>query len=76
MGHPDWKVVGENLLWPHFQASQAYLLLVVALIGTTITPYMQLYQAAAVADRGVDPEEYPATRSTRSAGRSSPTWSA
>jgi len=62
MSHPNWKVVGQNLLWPHFQASEAYLLLVVALIGTTITPYMQLYQAAAVADRGVDPEEYPATR--------------
>ncbi len=62
MSHPDWKQVGANLVWPHFQASEAYLLLVVALIGTTITPYMQLYQAAAVADRGVDPEEYPATR--------------
>jgi len=62
LSHPDWKVVGANLVWPHFVASRAYLLLVVALIGTTITPYMQLYQAAAVADRGVDPEEYPATR--------------
>jgi Mn2+/Fe2+ NRAMP family transporter len=34
----------------------------VALIGTTITPYMQLYQAAAVADRGIGPEDYPAER--------------
>jgi Mn2+/Fe2+ NRAMP family transporter len=30
----------------------------VALIGTTITPYMQLYVAAAVADKGIGPEEY------------------
>jgi Mn2+/Fe2+ NRAMP family transporter len=30
----------------------------VALIGTTITPFMQLYVAAAVADKGVGPEEY------------------
>jgi len=30
----------------------------VALVGTTITPYMQLYQAAAVADRGIGPAEY------------------
>ena len=29
-----------------------------ALIGTTITPYMQLYVAAAVADKGIGPEEY------------------
>jgi len=62
LSHPDWKVVGANLIWPHFVASRAYLLLVVALIGTTITPYMQLYQAAAVADRGVDIDEYGATR--------------
>jgi Mn2+/Fe2+ NRAMP family transporter len=62
LSHPDWKEVGVNLVWPHFVASKAYLLLVVALIGTTITPYMQLYEAAAVADRGVDPDEYPATR--------------
>ena len=62
LAHPDWHEVAANLVWPHFVHSKAYLLVVVALIGTTITPYMQLYQAAAVADRGVDPDEYPATR--------------
>ena len=30
----------------------------VALIGTTITPYIQLYTAGAVVDRGIGPEEY------------------
>jgi Mn2+/Fe2+ NRAMP family transporter len=34
----------------------------VALVGTTITPYMQLYQAAAVADRGIGPDDYPRER--------------
>jgi NRAMP (natural resistance-associated macrophage protein)-like metal ion transporter len=62
LSHPDWHAVAVNLVWPHFLASKAYLLLIVALIGTTITPYMQLYQAAAVADRGVDEQDYPATR--------------
>jgi Mn2+/Fe2+ NRAMP family transporter len=62
LAHPDWHQVAVNLVWPHFLATQAYVVLLVALIGTTITPYMQLYQAAAVADRGVGPEEYPATR--------------
>ena len=42
--------------------SQAFLLIAVALVGTTITPYMQLYQAAAVADRGIGPDEYPQER--------------
>ena len=30
----------------------------VALIGTTITPYIQLYTAGAVVDRGIGPDEY------------------
>ena len=43
-------------------ASKEFLFLAVALIGTTITPYMQLYQAAAVADRGTDPRRLRAIR--------------
>lgn len=58
LGHPDWHAVATHTLWPHFVGSSAFLLLCVALIGTTITPYMQLYQAAAVADRGIGPAEY------------------
>jgi Mn2+/Fe2+ NRAMP family transporter len=37
-------------------------LLAVALIGTTITPYMQFYIAAAVADKGIGPDDYPKER--------------
>jgi Mn2+/Fe2+ NRAMP family transporter len=62
LGNPDWGAVASNTLWPHFVASSDFALLAVALIGTTITPYMQLYQAAAVADRGIGPDEYPRER--------------
>jgi Mn2+/Fe2+ NRAMP family transporter len=58
LGEPQWGEVAENLLWPHGVWSKEYLFLAVALIGTTVTPYMQLYQASAVADRGADPEQY------------------
>lgn len=68
LGHPDWGQVATHLVVPHFEPTQAYLLLAVALIGTTITPYMQLYQAAAVADRGVGPEDYPKQRFDSIAG--------
>jgi Mn2+/Fe2+ NRAMP family transporter len=62
LGHPDWgKVVSQSLL-PHLLADKEFLFLTVALIGTTITPYMQLYQAAAVADRGIGPDDYPDER--------------
>lgn len=62
LADPDWGEVARNTVWPHFVGTQAFLFLAVALIGTTVTPYMQLYQAAAVADRGVRPDEYPETR--------------
>ncbi len=55
---PDWGQVAKDAVIPHFIASREFLLLAVALVGTTITPYMQLYQAAAVADRGIGPDEY------------------
>ena len=58
LGHPDWGQVVSNTFIPHMLHTKEFLFLVVALIGTTITPYMQLYQAAAVADRGVSPDEY------------------
>jgi len=62
LAHPDWKAVAANTLWPHFIASKSFLLLSVALIGTTITPYIQLYTAGAVVDKGVKPDEYPLQR--------------
>lgn len=58
LAKPDGHEVAKNLFIPHGVWSKEYLFLVVALIGTTITPYMQLYQSSAVADRGGDPEEY------------------
>ena len=58
LAHPDWGTVVSNALIPHFVGSRAFLLMAVALVGTTITPYMQLYQAAAVADSGASPDEY------------------
>ena len=62
LGHPDAASVAANLAWPHFLRSQAFLFLAVALIGTTITPYMQFYVASAVVDKGIPPREYPKER--------------
>jgi Mn2+/Fe2+ NRAMP family transporter len=62
LGHPHAGAVFSNLLWPHFLHSEAFLLLAVALIGTTITPYMQFYLTSAVVDKGVTPKNYKAER--------------
>jgi Mn2+/Fe2+ NRAMP family transporter len=62
LARPNWSEAAGNLLWPHVVASRGFLLLSVALIGTTITPYMQFYIAGAVADKGVGPADYKAER--------------
>jgi Mn2+/Fe2+ NRAMP family transporter len=58
LAHPDLGTAASQLAWPHFPAGKAFLLLAVALIGTTITPYMQFYIAAALADKGIGPQDY------------------
>jgi Mn2+/Fe2+ NRAMP family transporter len=68
LSHPDFAQAGAQLAYPHFLLTKDFLLLVVALIGTTITPYMQFYIAAAVVDRGIGPTEYPAEKIDTVAG--------
>jgi Mn2+/Fe2+ NRAMP family transporter len=62
LAKPNWHEVAANTVWPHFEATKSFLLMAVALIGTTITPYIQLYEAGAVVDKGVKPDEYPLQR--------------
>ncbi len=62
LGHPHAGAVFSNLLRPHFLHSKAFLFLAVALIGTTITPYMQFYLTSAVVDKGVTPKTYKGER--------------
>ncbi len=57
LAHPDWGKVGRAIITPQLHASSAYLLLLIATVGTTITPYMQLYLQSATVERGVRIEE-------------------
>jgi NRAMP (natural resistance-associated macrophage protein)-like metal ion transporter len=59
LAHPHWASVGNAIVMPHIHSSSAYLLLLIALAGTTITPYMQLYLQSAVVERGVREEDLP-----------------
>ena len=57
LAHPDWGQVGRALVTPRLDVSAEVLLLLVAVVGTTITPYMQFYLQSAVAEKGIDEEE-------------------
>jgi NRAMP (natural resistance-associated macrophage protein)-like metal ion transporter len=68
LSHPHISTVTTNLFWPHLLASKSFLFLTVALIGTTVTPYMQFYLASAVPDKGIGPDEYKRERIDTIAG--------
>jgi NRAMP (natural resistance-associated macrophage protein)-like metal ion transporter len=59
LAHPHWGAVGKALVVPHLHSSSAFIVLLIALAGTTITPYMQLYLQSAVVERGVREEDLP-----------------
>jgi NRAMP (natural resistance-associated macrophage protein)-like metal ion transporter len=60
--HPNWSDVIRQTIVPHFERSTAYLLMIVAVIGTTVSPWMQFYIQAAVVEKGVREADYAYTR--------------
>jgi Mn2+/Fe2+ NRAMP family transporter len=58
LGRPHWNAVVTSTVWPHLLGTKTFVFLAVALIGTTITPYIQLYEAGAVVDKGIKPSDY------------------
>lgn len=51
--HPNWGTVLHQTFVPPIQLNQGYLLMLVAVIGTTIAPWMQFYQQSAIADKHI-----------------------
>ncbi len=56
LAHPDWHEVARGSFVPSIDSHDpAYLGTIVALIGTTISPYMQFYLQSAVVEKGTRP---------------------
>jgi len=62
LAHPDWGSVGKAVVEPKIHLTGPYVVLFIATVGTTITPFMQLYLQSAVVERGMGPEDIPAER--------------
>ncbi len=62
MAKPDWSAVGASLIEPNFEIHSGYLFTVMALIGTTITPFMQVFVQSSVVEKGMDEEDLPLVR--------------
>ncbi|MFT3745473.1 MAG: Nramp family divalent metal transporter [Pyrinomonadaceae bacterium] len=54
---PNWADVGKGFVQPSFQFDTGYLFTVMALIGTTITPFMQVFVQSSVVEKGMDKED-------------------
>lgn len=65
-----WSALAEGLLIPRIVWEREYVLLIVALLGTTISPYLFFWQASEEAeDERVDPAQRPLKRAPEQAPR-------
>src|SRR4029077_15643742 len=58
LAHPDWGAVGRGVVIPTIRLNQLFMFQMVATIGTTITPYMQIFVQSSVVDKGITANEY------------------
>lgn len=62
LAKPEWGDVLVNTVKPTFEWSKTYFLLLVGIIGTTITPWMQFYLQSSVVEKGLKIHDYKYTR--------------
>ena len=62
LSRPDWTAVAVGMVRPEFKLEYAFLFTFVAVIGTTISPYMQVYVQSSVVEKGVTPDDYAKTK--------------
>lgn len=63
LAHPDWHHVATGTLIPHFLwTTPGWVLMVITIIGTTISPYMQFFLQSQVVEKGSRTEDLPLAR--------------
>src|SRR3989344_4922226 len=62
MANPNWGEVGKSIITPVLNTDSAYIMMIVALVGTTIAPWMQFYLQSAVVEKGLKKEQYAYSR--------------
>jgi len=62
LARPDWKLAIHDTIVPQFNSDPGYLIMIVGLIGTTITPWMQFYLQASIVEKGVTKRDYNLSR--------------
>lgn len=58
LARPPWGQVLESAVTPSFHFDAGYITIFITIIGTTIAPWMQFYQQAAIVDKGLKATDY------------------
>jgi NRAMP (natural resistance-associated macrophage protein)-like metal ion transporter len=58
LGKPDWSAVAKGAFIPTIKFEKEYVFILVGLLGTTITPYIQVFQQSSTVERGAARKHY------------------
>jgi len=58
MSTPRWGEVIQSTVIPRVKLEPQFIMLTIAIIGTTITPWMQFYLQSSIAEKGIKKEDY------------------
>ena len=58
MAKPDWGEVARHTVYPTFYMNAAFIGLLIGMVGTTVSPWMQFYQQASIVEKQVRIEDY------------------
>jgi NRAMP (natural resistance-associated macrophage protein)-like metal ion transporter len=58
MGKPHWHEIGSSIVHPKMGINPESLAMVIAIIGTTVAPWMQFYMQSSVIEKGLKMRDY------------------
>ncbi len=58
MSKPHWGDIGSSIIHPRMEMNSQSIAMVIALVGTTIAPWMQFYMQSTVIEKGLKMKNY------------------
>ncbi len=58
MAKPEWSAIGAAIIRPGIEINTQSLTVIIALVGTTIAPWMQFYMQSSVIEKGLKMKNY------------------
>jgi Mn2+/Fe2+ NRAMP family transporter len=58
LGKPDWGDVAQGAFVPAIRFEKEFIFVLVGILGTTITPYIQIFQQSSTVERGAARKHY------------------